>query len=161
MRVGDSYAILKIVVKQKNTGFSSTAEVLNQRKVDGARKSLHYEFQYYGNYLAEKLDDQPHATLYMKLAKETEGGFIIEHSIHSFVRKATQHLTGVLQGIANQFRPGRCEDQTGNFCRAGFWYVIFPLGVCSLILSVFWEHSIDRVQSVSQVAHEQTAIQIM
>ena len=57
---------------QSNNSFSTAAEVLQKRHTQCGKSTIHYEFQYYGNYLAEKLDDQQHATLYMKLAKETD-----------------------------------------------------------------------------------------
>lgn len=85
IRGGDSsYAILKIIVKQTKTDFSSTADVLRERKVDGTEKPLHYEFQYYGNYLAEKLDDLQHTTLYIKLAKDIDRA-LLERALN-FVR---------------------------------------------------------------------------
>lgn len=64
------YAILKSIMKQNNTGFSTAAEVLHNRQAQTKKALLQYEFQCYGNYLAEKLNDQTHASLYIKLAKE-------------------------------------------------------------------------------------------
>ncbi len=58
-------------MKQSKKDFSTTADVLTKWQVKDTVKPVYYEFQYYGNYLAEKLNDQRHATLYMKLAKET------------------------------------------------------------------------------------------
>jgi hypothetical protein len=65
-------------------GFSTTADVLNNRQVEVAEKPIYYEFQYYGNFLAEKLNDQAHTTLYMKLAKETDRA-LLEQALE-FVR---------------------------------------------------------------------------
>ena len=60
------------------------AEVLQNRQAQTKEVLLHYEFQYYGNYLAEKLNDRPHASLYMKLAKETDRS-LLEQAL-DFVR---------------------------------------------------------------------------
>ncbi len=69
-------------------GFSAITDVLNMRQTKFTEKPIHYEFQYYGNYLAEKLNDQRHTSLYMKLAKETDRA-ILEQAL-DFVRGAKQ-----------------------------------------------------------------------
>lgn len=60
--------------------------MLQNRQAQTKEVLLHYEFQYYGSYLAEKLDDQAHASLYMKLAKETDRS-LLEQAL-DFVRGA-------------------------------------------------------------------------
>jgi hypothetical protein len=71
---GEEYhrTILISVMNLKTTSFIMTADVLQERKTRKKEPQLHYEFQYYGNLLAEKLNDQTHALLYMKLAKEVD-----------------------------------------------------------------------------------------
>ncbi|MDX9866121.1 MAG: hypothetical protein RBT34_15060 [Anaerolineaceae bacterium] len=51
-------------MKQSEKDFSTTAEVMTKRQVKDTVKPMCYEFQYDGNYLAEKMNDQRHATLY-------------------------------------------------------------------------------------------------
>ena len=53
-----------------------TADVLQERKTQKKEAQLYYEFQYYGSLLAEKLNDQEHTSLYMKLAKEVDRPFL-------------------------------------------------------------------------------------
>ena len=60
------------------------AYVLQERKTWKKEPRLNYEFQYYGNLLAEKLKDQRHASLYMKLAKEVDRS-LLEQAL-DFVR---------------------------------------------------------------------------
>jgi hypothetical protein len=43
--------------------------MLQARKTRKKESQLYYEFQYYGNLLAEKLTDKEHTSLYMKLAE--------------------------------------------------------------------------------------------
>ena len=57
---------------QSTNDFSTTANVLHACQAQGTETPIHYEFQYFGNYLAEQLNYQPHTTLYMKLAKEID-----------------------------------------------------------------------------------------
>jgi len=44
--------------------------ILSQAKIDDRDKYLSREFQQYGIYLAEKLQDLPHKALYIKMAKQ-------------------------------------------------------------------------------------------
>ena len=44
--------------------------ILSKTKIDNQDKYLSREFQKYGIYLAEKLQDAAHKSLYIKLAKE-------------------------------------------------------------------------------------------
>ena len=60
------------------------ADVLQGRKTQKKGSQLYYEFQYYGVLLAEKLNDQEHTSLYMKLAKEVDHS-LLEQSL-DFVR---------------------------------------------------------------------------
>lgn len=78
------HAILKSVMNQKTSSFIMAADVLQERKTQKNESRLHYEFQYYGNLLAEKLNDQGHASLYMKLAKEVDRS-LLEQAL-DFVR---------------------------------------------------------------------------
>ena len=71
-------------MNQKTDGFSTAAEVLQERQTQIKEVLLQHEFQSYGSYLAEKLDDQAHASLYMKLAKETDRS-LLEQAL-DFVR---------------------------------------------------------------------------
>lgn len=47
------------------------ADILKNKDLDGDHRNK-YEFQAYGNRLAEELDDTEHRSLYIKLAKEEE-----------------------------------------------------------------------------------------
>ena len=77
--------MLKNVMNQKTSSFIMTADVLQERKTQKKEAQLYYEFQYYGNLLAEKLNDQEHhASLYMKLAKEIDRS-LLEQAL-DFVR---------------------------------------------------------------------------
>lgn len=69
---------------QIKTSFLNPDEVLKNRQAQSEETPIRYEFQYYGNYLAEKLEDPQHATLYMKLAKETDRA-LLEQAL-DFVR---------------------------------------------------------------------------
>ena len=71
-------------MNQKTSSFIMAADVLQERKTRKKEPRLHYEFQYYGNLLAEKLNDQEHASLYMKLAKELDRS-LLEQAL-DFVR---------------------------------------------------------------------------
>lgn len=46
--------------------------ILTELKFKDRPKNIAYEFQEYGVYLAESLDDTKHYSLYMKLAKELD-----------------------------------------------------------------------------------------
>lgn len=48
----------------------SIAKVINEVKHKDRPKNIAYEFQMYGVYLAESLNDTKHYSLYIKLAKE-------------------------------------------------------------------------------------------
>lgn len=47
----------------------SLKTILSHLNIDDTDKYLSREFQKYGIYLAERLDDMPHKALYIKLAK--------------------------------------------------------------------------------------------
>ncbi len=48
----------------------SLKTILSKTKITDEDKYLSREFQKYGIYLAEKLEDMPHKALYIKMAKE-------------------------------------------------------------------------------------------
>jgi hypothetical protein len=48
----------------------SLKTIISQLKVTDEDKYLSREFQQYGIYLAQKLQDEPHKALYIKMAKE-------------------------------------------------------------------------------------------
>lgn len=48
------------------------SQILDERNHPKRPKNLKYEFQVYGVYLAEELDDTKHYSLYIKLAKEID-----------------------------------------------------------------------------------------
>ena len=48
----------------------SIAKVLQESKNTKRPKNLHVEFQQFGVYLSESLDDPKHTSLYIKLAKD-------------------------------------------------------------------------------------------
>lgn len=56
----------------------SLGNVLSNRALDDRDKYLSREFQKYGIYLAEKLDDMKHKALYIKMAKEIPRGILDE-----------------------------------------------------------------------------------
>lgn len=50
----------------------SIAKAIAETKFKNRPKNIAYEFQMYGVYLAESLDDTKHYSLYIKLAKEVD-----------------------------------------------------------------------------------------
>ena len=76
--------MLKSAMNQKTSSFITASDVLQGRKTRKKEAQLYYEFQYHGNLLAEKLNDQKHASLYMKLAKEVDRS-LLEQAL-DFVR---------------------------------------------------------------------------
>ena len=56
----------------------SLQRILEETKFKDRPKNLSREFQHYGVYLAESLDDTKHYSLYIKLAKEIERGLLEE-----------------------------------------------------------------------------------
>jgi hypothetical protein len=52
--------------------------ILDQTKNTKRPSNLYTEFQQYGVYLAEQLEDPKHYSLYIKLAKQTDRGLIEE-----------------------------------------------------------------------------------
>lgn len=48
----------------------SIAKAISETKFKNRPKNISHEFQFYGCYLAESLDDTKHYGLYIKLAKE-------------------------------------------------------------------------------------------
>lgn len=48
----------------------SLGEIIDETKFKDRPKNIAHEFQMYGVYLAESLDDTKHYSLYMKLAKQ-------------------------------------------------------------------------------------------
>lgn len=50
----------------------SIAKVISEVKYKDRPKNIAYEFQEYGVYLAESLNDTKHYSLYIKLAKEVD-----------------------------------------------------------------------------------------
>lgn len=61
-------------------------DVINKYKFDDRDKYVSREFQKYAYDLAVELDDLPHKSLYMKLAKETSRGLM--EAARSFVKDA-------------------------------------------------------------------------
>ncbi len=53
----------------------SISEIIKKKPVDQDTRNK-YEFQAFGNRLAEELNDQKHRTLYIKLAKEENRGLL-------------------------------------------------------------------------------------
>ncbi len=53
-------------------------QIIAEIKNPDRPKNLHTEFQAYGVYLAESLDDTTHYSLYIKLAKEHNRGLLEE-----------------------------------------------------------------------------------
>ena len=76
--------MLKSAMNQKTSSFITAADVLQERKTQKKEFQLYYEFQYYGNLLAEKLNDREHTSLYMELAKEIDRS-LLEQAL-DFVR---------------------------------------------------------------------------
>jgi hypothetical protein len=65
----------------------SLSDIIAEKKNPDRPKNLHKEFQQYGVWLAETLEDTKHYSLYIKLAKETPRG-VIEEAL-SFVKGYT------------------------------------------------------------------------
>jgi len=55
--------------KKKPPSFFSVEQLLTMHQFTDQDRNFKYEFQHYGNYLASKLRDMEHQTLYMKMAK--------------------------------------------------------------------------------------------
>ncbi|KKS69267.1 hypothetical protein A3A14_00330 [Candidatus Daviesbacteria bacterium RIFCSPLOWO2_01_FULL_43_38] len=53
-------------------------QIISEIKHPDRPKNLHTEFQVFGVYLAESLDDTAHYSLYIKLAKEYNRGLLEE-----------------------------------------------------------------------------------
>jgi hypothetical protein len=64
------------------------ANILKKYQLDDTDKYVSREFQKYAYDLAVELEDLPHKSLYMKLAKETSRGLM--ESARSFVKDAYQ-----------------------------------------------------------------------
>lgn len=56
----------------------SIGKIIDEAKHKNRPKNLSQEFQVYGVYLAEQLDDTKHYSLYMKLAKNYSRGLLEE-----------------------------------------------------------------------------------
>lgn len=56
----------------------SIAKVIDEVKYKDRPKNIAYEFQQYGVYLAETLNDTKHYSLYIKLAKEVDRNLLEE-----------------------------------------------------------------------------------
>lgn len=56
----------------------SLGKIIDQTKFKDRPKNIAHEFQMYGVYLAESLDDTKHYSLYMKLAKTIDRGLLEE-----------------------------------------------------------------------------------
>lgn len=61
--------------------------IVSKFKASDTDKYISHEFQKYAYELAKELDDMPHKSLYMKLAKNTPRGLM--ESARSFVADAT------------------------------------------------------------------------
>ncbi len=61
---------------KKKKGFSQLGNLFDQYQVKEDKGYVTREFQNYGLYLANKLDDQPHKGLYIKMAKEVSRGIL-------------------------------------------------------------------------------------
>jgi hypothetical protein len=70
----------------RNKTFTSVKDILNKYKLDDTDKFVSREFQKYAYDLAVELNDLPHKSLYMKLAKETPRIFL--EKARSFVKDA-------------------------------------------------------------------------
>ena len=60
------------------TNMKSISKIIDEVKHKDRPKNLSQEFQVYGVYLAETLDDTKHYSLYMKLAKEVKRSLLEE-----------------------------------------------------------------------------------
>ncbi len=56
----------------------SIAKVIDEVKHKDRPKNIAHEFQFYGCFLAESLDDTKHYSLYIKLAKEIDRNLLEE-----------------------------------------------------------------------------------
>ena len=66
--------------------FSSVGDVIQKYKVDDTDKYISREFQKYAYDLAKELDDLPHKSLYMRLAKNTPRALL--ENARNFVKDA-------------------------------------------------------------------------
>jgi hypothetical protein len=66
--------------------FKSIGDVLSKYKVDDTDKYVSREFQKYAYDLAVELNDLPHKSLYMRIAKDTPRGLL--ETARSFVKDA-------------------------------------------------------------------------
>jgi len=62
--------------KKKNKGFSQLGNLFDQYQVKKDSGHVTREFQNFGLHLANKLDDQTHKGLYIKMAKEENRGVL-------------------------------------------------------------------------------------
>ena len=68
-------------------GFSTTGDLLSRFQIADKNKHISHEFQSFGCYLANVLDDKKHTGLYIKMAKNMSRG-ILEKAL-SFVIDST------------------------------------------------------------------------
>lgn len=75
---------------KKNTGFSTIADLIQQRAMADANTYISQEFQDYGYRLAVELSDMAHKSLYIKMAKtidrkilESARTFVIDSNAYS------------------------------------------------------------------------------
>ena len=72
---------------KKKKGFSTISDVLGRVNLkDDTDKYISKEFQKYGYDLAQELGDTDHASLYIKLAKETPRGIL--ETARGFIKDA-------------------------------------------------------------------------
>lgn len=72
---------------QNNKSLISVSDILGKYKLDNTDKTVSREFQLYAYDLAVELDDLPHKSLYMRLAKNTPRGLV--EKARSFVKDAS------------------------------------------------------------------------
>ncbi|MDO8618874.1 MAG: hypothetical protein Q7R49_02890 [Candidatus Daviesbacteria bacterium] len=92
----------------------SIAKVIQEVKFKDRPKNLSQEFQVYGVYLAESLQDTKHYSLYMRLAKNYDRGLLEEalnftKAYYSAKNKARVFMWR-LQQLKNAMREGGTQD---------------------------------------------------
>ncbi len=98
----------------------SIAELLKNKSIKPDTRNK-YEFQAYGNRLAEELGDQQHRTLYIKLAKSTDRNLLdaarefVMRSEHADTRgKLFMWKLSELKKIVAEKKAKKDETQTGQ-----------------------------------------------
>lgn len=87
----------------------SIKTVIAQTKFKDRPKNISHEFQMYGVYLAESLDDTKHYSLYIKLAKEIDRNLLEEALNYTKGYYSAKSKAKIFMWRLKQLRNGKSE----------------------------------------------------